>query len=237
MGMLTNIRRISKSKRSRIFWLALTVVLGIGLVGSYIAFSAPPNPPSGGQQSQQDLQKQAEALLAQARQQVEALEKEISTLKEELKVDPGNVKKLEKLADDQFYLGSLYLYPLSDQAKSKAAFEAAVESLQQVIKLDPEAKDVRLKLATAALQAGKQDLAEQNLQQAVAEDPKDIDARVSYGIFLALYKKDYRQAITQWEEVLAQNPPEETASYVKSLIEQVKAADSQAGGSEGGKQK
>ncbi|GEA17098.1 MAG: hypothetical protein PWR22_707 [Moorella sp. (in: firmicutes)] len=225
MGMMTSLRRLSKKRP--VLGILFVVVLSIGLIGSYAIFAAPKTPMVT-QEAQADAAQQAEALQKAAQEQISQLETEISNLQKELQAKPNDVAILLQLGDNQYNLGTLYLFANGDQAKANESFKAAVASYQQVLKLNPQEKGINLRLAGAALYAGDTGLAEENFQAAIKADPGDNNARMTYGMYLASIKGDFQGAIDQWQEILKHNPDKDLADQVQEMIKQAEAAKQQA---------
>ncbi|WP_406678165.1 tetratricopeptide repeat protein [Moorella sp. ACPs] len=228
MGMMTSLRRLSKKRP--VLGVLFVVVLSIGLIGSYAIFASPKatvaTPET--QAPAADAAQQAEAMQKAAQEQISQLETEISNLQKELQAKPNDVATILKLGDNQYHLGTMYLFVNSDQAKATASFKEAVNSYQQVLKLNPQEKGIYLRLAGAALYAGDEKLAEDNFQAAIKADPEDNNARLSYGMYLASMKGDFQGAIDQWQEILKHNPDKDLADQVREMIKQAEAAKQQA---------
>ncbi|QGP92899.1 Tetratricopeptide repeat protein [Neomoorella glycerini] len=234
MGMMTSLRRLSKKRP--VLGILFVVVLSIGLIGSYAIFASPKAPvvPQETREPAADAAQQAEALQKAAQEQISQLETEISNLQKELQAKPNDVATILKLGDNQYHLGTIYLFVNSDQAKATASFKAAVNSYQQVLKLNPQEKGINLRLAGAALYAGDEKLAEDNFQAAIKADPGDNNARITYGMYLASMKGDLQGAIDQWQEILKHNPDKELADQVQEMIKQAEAAKQKASEPGGG---
>jgi cytochrome c-type biogenesis protein CcmH/NrfG len=233
MGMMTSLRRLSKKRP--VLGVLFVVVLSIGLVGSYAIFASPRVPvvpPADDQAAAVDAAQQqaeeAEAMQKAIEEQISQLETEMGNLQKEAQAKPDDVATILKLGDNQYNLGTLYLFAGSDQAKATESFKAAVTSYQQVLKLNPAEKDINLRLAGAALYAGDTKLAEDNFQAAIKADPNDNNARMTFGMYLASIKGDLQGAIDQWQEILKHNPEKEMADQVQEMIKQAEAAKEQA---------
>ncbi|WP_161952828.1 tetratricopeptide repeat protein [Moorella stamsii] len=235
MGMMTSLRRLSKKRP--VLGILFVVVLSIGLIGSYAIFAspkAPVVPPEAQAPAADAAQQQAEAMQKMAQEQIGKLETEISDLQKEVQANPNDVATILKLGDNQYNLGTLYLFANGDQDKAIESFKAAVASYQQVLKLNPQEKGVNLRLAGAALYAGDDKLAEENFQAAIKADPGDNNARMTYGMYLASMKGDLQGAIDQWQEILKHNPDKDLADQVQEMIKQAEAAKQKANEPEGG---
>ncbi|MBE3581860.1 MAG: tetratricopeptide repeat protein [Thermoanaerobacteraceae bacterium] len=217
MGFMSSLRRLGRRRPA--LGIALTIVLVVGLLAGYAVWT-PPVGISPQSQGQVDPAKQVEEWQKAVRDQISQREAEIAELEKQLEDKPQDADLWLKLGDTRYALGSLYLLTESDGAKAEGAFEAALESYEKVQKLDPAEKGVYLRIANTAVFLGDNDRAEANYRQAVAADPADNNARMSYAMFLAMAKSDYDGAIAQWQEILKNNPEPALADQVREFIEQ-----------------
>jgi len=147
-----------------------------------------------------------------------ALEEELATTEEELKENPNDGDAWANKADLEYSLGSLF-YQTGKTEEGLKYFNQATESYQEAIKYKPDDVHLRNDLASVAYYAGKYDLAEANYKKAIELDPKYVNVRVNYGLFLYDVKKDYAGAVKEWETALAAKPEnEEDVKTIESLI-------------------
>ncbi|MEW6182233.1 MAG: hypothetical protein AB1500_03520 [Bacillota bacterium] len=152
--------------------------------------------------------------------QINHLKQEINDLQSILSSQPADKESLVTLANNQYDLGSIYLFDLQQKEEGTEWFNRAVESYQKVLDLDPENIAARVDMATAAFYAGREALAKSSFEQAVSQAPTYANARINYGVFLADAKEDYKGAIAQWERVLEMNVDQDTINHVQSLIKE-----------------
>lgn len=135
-------------------------------------------------------------------------------------------QKLEKFADAvQAYELVLAQIPddfecwnnLGNALVGTGDYEAAVSALKRAVELDPRAAPTRINLATALLEIGREDEAEEVLIQASADFP--LDSRPPYQLYV-LYKNQQRQedALVQIERTVSLDP-EVAGSQLKLAIE------------------
>lgn len=218
MGFMSNLRNLGKKRPA--LGIALTIVVGLGLIASY-AFGALPlgNSLQTGQATS-ELESQIEAWQKAAQEQIKQTEDEVKELEKQAQEKSQDASLWLKLGDSRYALGSLYLLTGDDPAKAETAFRGALESYRKVQELNPQEKGIYLRLAKTAVFLGDNNLAEANYRQAIAVDPQDNSARMSYAMFLAWVKSDYQGAINLWQEILNNNPDQETADHVREMIKQ-----------------
>lgn len=227
MALLSNIRR--STKKNKLFYLILAIVLSVGLVGSFAIWSSPDvsqnNISKENQQAPEDGQiAEPQTLLAE----VEKCEKLLQN-------DPGNQETLLQLGRTRYYLGNYYLNS-NEMEKAIPHFRQAVSVFQQAMEKDPQNVDLRIDLGTAAFLSGQEQIAEQNFQKAIELDPSSADAHYKYGIFL-MQKKDFAGAIKQWNTVLELKPGELAEQQVQSLIQKARQELNDASGKADAKNK
>lgn len=218
MGFMNSLRRLGRKRPA--LGIALTIVLGVGLLASYIAWAPVSGVRPSSQEQASDMAKEMEEWHKTALEQIKQREAEIAELEKQVKDKPQDASLWLKLGDNRYEVGSLYLLANSDMDKATSAFQGALEDYKKVQELKPQEKGISLRIAKTAVLLGDNNLAETSYRQAVAADPGDNNARMSYAMFLALLKSDYQGAITQWQEILKNNPDPEMADYVRELIKQ-----------------
>ena len=122
-----------------------------------------------------------------------------------LKTDPKNPELLNQL-------GTIY--------KSTHQFPQAAEYYQKAIDADPKNVPARTDLASCLFYQGDADGAIQQLQQALAIDPKDANSLFNLGIIRLQGKNDSSGAVDAWRKLLKLNPalPQEKKDTVEKLI-------------------
>ncbi|WP_157109780.1 tetratricopeptide repeat protein [Thermanaeromonas toyohensis] len=215
---MSNLRNLSRKRP--VLGIVLTLVIGLGLIASYVFWALPPGNSLRVSQKNSELESQVEAWQKAAQEQIKQREVEVKELEKQTQENPQDAGLWLKLGDSRYALGSLYLLTGSDPAKAETAFKGALESYKKVQELNPQEKGIYLRLAKTAVFLGDNNLAETNYRQAVAADPKDNSARMSYAMFLAWVKSDYQGAIRLWQEILNNNPDQETADHVREMIKQ-----------------
>lgn len=215
---MSNLRNLSRKRP--VVGIALTLVIGLGLIASYVFWALPPSNSSQTGQATSELESQVEAWQKAAQEQIKQTEAEVKELERQVQEKSQDASLWLKLGDSRYTLGSLYLLTGNDPAKAETAFKGALESYKKVQELNPQEKGIYLRLAKTAVFLGDNNLAEANYRQAVAADPKDNSARMSYAMFLAWVKSDYQGAISLWQEILNNNPDQETANHVREMIRQ-----------------
>jgi len=148
--------------------------------------------------------------VANAMQQLGSPEHVIARLKSQLQQHPD--------AKGWYLLGKLYL--------SQSDFPQAVEAFANANHLKPHAKEIMLHYAEAqflaehGLSAGAKEL----LEQVLVQQPDNLEAANMLAI-AAFQKGDYSQAISRWERLLNQLPPQsEDADKLLQAIAKAQAA-------------
>lgn len=122
-----------------------------------------------------------------------------------LKTDPKNPDLLNEL-------GTIY--------KSTHQFQQAAEYYHKAVDADPKNVPARTDLASCLFYQGDADGAIQQLQQALALDPKDANSLFNLGIIRLQAKNDPNGAVEAWRKLLKLNPtlPQEKKDTVEKLI-------------------
>ncbi|MGI9951158.1 tetratricopeptide repeat protein [Moorellaceae bacterium AZ2] len=218
MGFMSSLRRLGRRRPA--LGIALTAVLVVGLLAGYIVWTPASGISPRAEEQGADMAKQMEEWQKAVRDQINQREAEIAELEKQLEDKPQDADLWLKLGDTRYAVGSLYLLTDTDADKAEGAFKGAMESYEKVQELNPGEKGIYLRIAKTAVFLGDNDRAEANYRQAVAADPADNGARMSYAMFLAMAKSDYKGAIAQWQEILQNNPEPELADQVRELIKQ-----------------
>jgi len=124
------------------------------------------------------------------------------------KGDPGNLKALISLGNQYF-----------DSNEP----QKAIDMYQQALKIDPANADVRTDMAIMYRTLKDYDRAVKELREAVLCDPKHANSRFNLGIVLLHDKKDYKGAVTAWEEFLKVEPVGERADTIRQRLGQLRS--------------
>jgi cytochrome c-type biogenesis protein CcmI len=79
--------------------------------------------------------------------------------------------------------------------------DTALSSLERAYKMAPDRRLVTVPYAQALMMNGDEVKADGLLQQAIASDPQDLEARSTYA-FMALQKEDFKTALARWQAML-----------------------------------
>jgi Tfp pilus assembly protein PilF len=182
--------------------LLFTVALAISLVG-YFAYT-PIN-------IKRDAQQPAES------SEIERLLDRCRQLEQALKVQPDSVEMQAELGRIRSEAG-IYYASLGDYSRGEKYFKAAIEPYQKALEIDPDRAYLRVDLATAAFYGNLDDLAEEQFQKAIQQDPELFSARYNYGFFLYERKNDFQGAIEQWEAARELSSDPQVQEFLESLI-------------------
>jgi len=186
--------------------LLFTVALAISLVGyfAYTPININQNP------NQMAPASEIERMLDRSRQ-----------LEQALKVQPDSVEMQAELGNI-WYDAGIYYASLGEYARGDKYFKAATGPYQKALEKDPDRVYLRVDLATAAYYGGLDDLAGEQFQKAIQQDPKFFNARYNYGFFLYQRMNDAKGAIEQWEAALELSPDPQAKEVLESLITSAK---------------
>ncbi|NLZ93366.1 MAG: hypothetical protein GX922_05055 [Firmicutes bacterium] len=199
-------------KRNKPLVLVLVIMICGGLVLStvlayFVSRTAPQEDPEAVYKSQ----------VAQVETLIEQTEKSLED-------DPENVTLLTQLGHSYYTLGQLYAV-LNEPEKSGTHFAKALEPYGKVLALEPDNVDVRVDRAVAAYASENKEVAQDEFEQALADDPTHVKAHFNYGIFLYFALNKPEEALIHWQEVVDLNPEgeEELVSTAKTWIKAVEA--------------
>jgi len=208
--MLSSIRKARTKKNIRLALIIMTVVLGIGLVGSFAIWSLPaPTQPKSGEKAEQD-----------SAQEYEGLMKNIKGYKEMLKDNPDNVEVLKKLGNAYYDLGVRKLMEGQDIETAVDSLKQSLAAYERALELKPGDIELEIQAATAAFYTGDKEDAETHFRKALEIDPESVEARISYGQFLLYGKNDFKGAREQWQQAMDYAPDEATKQTLQALIKQ-----------------
>ena len=177
----------------RVPLIIMTIVLAVGLVGSFAIWSAPSVNPAG-QQSQ-----------ATPEQQIENLQLSIDSWEESLKENPKDFGLLNSLAEIRYDQADLYMQS-GNREKGQEVFTKSLENYLSALDCAPEElnnkgrADIMIKAAGAAWYAGQESTADTFYQEAIKLAPDDWATRNNYAIYLALFKQDFAAAKSELED-------------------------------------
>jgi tetratricopeptide (TPR) repeat protein len=186
-------QKIRRSKKTmRVPLIIMTIVLAVGLVGSFAIWSAPNVNPAG-QQTQ-----------ATPEQQIENLQLSIDSWEESLKENPKDFGLLNSLADIRYDQADLYMQ-IGNREKGKEVFTKSLENYLAALDNVPEElnekgkANIMVKAAGTAWYAGQESTADIFYEEAIKLVPDDWATRNNYAIYLALFKRDFAAAKTELE--------------------------------------
>jgi len=152
----------------------------------------------------------------------EAVEEEYKARKEKVeyliaktKEDPENVDLKIALADAYFEKSELSNQLFYDEYKDD--INKSVEIYQSVLS-EKEDSGTMLKLATAAFYQENYDLAEETYQK-VLEKEDTFEVHYSYGMFQFYARKNYDEAISEWQKALKLASNEDNKENVQKMID------------------
>ena len=143
------------------------------------------------------------------------LKSSAQALTEAVKANPDNLELQTQLGNTYYDLGMMAFNLAPDEAKGY--LEQAVTSYQTVL---ASKKDINITadLATAAFNAGNNDLAEKSFQAVLAENPDFYPALFNYGRFLFDAKKDYAGAVRVWQKASGVSSSDQDKQILQTLI-------------------
>jgi len=94
----------------------------------------------------------------------------------------------------------------------------------QALLIDPKNADVRTDMGTAYRNRGMIGYALAEYRTALKYEPEHLNARYNMGVIYATNKKEYREAIRIWEELLNRAPNYPQAEKIRSMISTLQKA-------------
>ncbi|MZP29592.1 hypothetical protein GTO91_07720 [Heliobacterium undosum] len=196
------------NKQRRVYAIVALLVIA-GLMGSTIVYSLT---------SLRNAPAPAKDDSAYTESLKETWQADIKGLEEKSTADPKDAAVWLELANTRYNLASLYR-TTGDKEASQNTFRRAYEDYQKTLALKPDDINARVDAATAAFYGDLIDDAEKNFKVAIEKDPRHLNARYNYGIFLIQARKDPAAAKAQWQKALDANPPAKEAESLKELIQ------------------
>ena len=123
--------------------------------------------------------------------------------------DPNNLAAITALGNAYFNNGQ---------------WSEAITMYERALLINPKDADVRTDLGTAYRNIGMTDRALAEYRTALEHDPGHLTARYNTGVVYASNKKNYKEAIRIWEELLKIAPNYPEAEQMKSMIMTLKKA-------------
>ena len=214
-------------KKMTVPLILLTIILAVGLVGSFAIWSSPDLSNTTGKPK-----------TLTSEEQITYLQTSITSLETALKTNSKDFATLSGLADAQYQQGQLY-YKLKKLDLAKAVIGKSMQNY--LLSLDNAPKelnakgqaDIVVKIANAAWYSGQTSTADAMFLQAVQLVPEDISVLYQYVIYLAINKQEFAQAKQVLATYRAKLPAGDSRianvdSMIKSIGEIQKAAVSSA---------
>ncbi len=130
---------------------------------------------------------------------------------------PGLIEEYRLLvAEDRHNFAALVA--LGNAYFDNRDWKKAIEVYQKALAITPHDSDVRSALGTAYRNLGMIDQALSEYRLTLRYDPGNLDARYYMGIVYAYDKKDYRDAVRVWQEILNLAPNYPEAERIRSTI-------------------
>jgi len=136
------------------------------------------------------------------------LQKQIDTLRSNLKDDPKNLNVL-------IQLGNLYF--------DAEQFDQAIEAYSKALEIDPNNADVRTDMGIMYKKKRNYDRAIAEFKKAAELNPRHVNSRYNLGIVLLHDKGDIKGAIKAWEDYLRVEPTGPRADNIRSQMDKMKA--------------
>lgn len=208
-------KKIRQSKTTmRVPFIIMTIVLAVGMVGSFAIWSSP--------NMQNNVGK---TKTATTDDQIKNLQSSITTLETSLKETPKDYSTLTGLAESQYKLGELY-FQANKQDQGRAVIAKSLENYLLAMDNAPKElnnkgqADLMVKAANAAWYAGQESTSDALYQQAMKLVPDDFSVMYQYAIYLALNKRDFANAKKELEAYKAKLPTGDSRiANVDKLIE------------------
>ena len=136
---------------------------------------------------------------------------------------PGLIEEYRTvLAEDPDNLAALTA--LGNAYFGNRQWTEAITLYERALLFNPKDPDVRTDLGTAYRNIGMADRALVEYHTALEYDPGHLDARYNIGVVYASNKKNFREAIRAWEDILKFSPNYPEAEKMKATIMTFKKA-------------
>lgn len=142
--------------------------------------------------------------------------KVIENIQAQVEQKPEEIENITKLADARFQLAYLYVQH-NENEKSISEFDKSTELYQQVVEKRPDDSDTVYRLALAAFQAGKMELAQENFQKVVEAEPENAGIISNYGVFL-MSSGNLEDALVQFNKALELEPGDNLKASLQAFI-------------------
>ncbi len=103
-------------------------------------------------------------------------------------------------------------------------WQEAIHMYERALVINPRSADVRTDMGTAYRNMGRPDRALAEYRRALALEPGHVAARYNVGVVYAYDVKDYKRAITVWEQLLRLAPNYPDAEVMRTAIAKFKKA-------------
>jgi cytochrome c-type biogenesis protein CcmH/NrfG len=174
------------------------ICLVVGLATGYLfrgsQSPAVPAPPAANSQASAQPSAPADGMGGQMptlERMKQMADKQAAPLDEKLKGDPNNRNLL-------IQAGNIY--------KAAHQFKEAAGYYGKALQVDPKNVGIRTEMASCLYFNGDVDGALSQLQQALHDDPKDVNALFNIGMIKWQGKKDGKGALAAWQQLLKSNP-------------------------------
>lgn len=184
-------------QKNRIWWILVVVVLGFSLVGSYAVWTGGGNIPTNSNQSTPnnvvDQKAAAEQTIKDTKSSIQAIETRLKATK-----DPEEIGSLNLALGNYHYdIAQSYTFELNKQTEGVNEFKQATVAYDAAVKYDAKDADMRVDYATAAMYSGQNELAKAQFEEAIKINPKHLNSRNNYAVFLFQSEKKYPEALAQ----------------------------------------
>jgi len=123
--------------------------------------------------------------------------------------DPNNLAAVQALGNAYFDSGQ---------------WQEAIHMYERALAVNPRSTDVRTDMGTAYRNMGRPDRAIAEYRSALKLEPGHVSARYNLGVVYAYDVKDYKRAITIWEQLLRLAPNHPEADAMRTAIARFKKA-------------
>ena len=207
--MLSHIRRGRRKKSIRMLLIIMTVVLSIGLIGSFAIMSAPSGSPQEGQPG--------------TAASFDDLEERIDQYERAVDENPEDAENYINLGDAYYDFGVSKAQQGEDPEIVMESLKEALVNYEEALETRPDDLTLNLRVASTAFYTGEIDKAETYYERALdlePEYPELLDVKVNYGQFLLYGKNDFEGAKEQWQEAIELTSDDEIEQAIESLIEE-----------------
>jgi tetratricopeptide (TPR) repeat protein len=145
-----------------------------------------------------------------------------------LKADPKNVNNLIQLGNLYYDWGQDEVSREGEAARPAEKWDRAVGYYQQALAIDPANVNVRVDMANLMRYMGRTDEAIAEYRKGIKQNPQHPQARINLILALGQTKRDYKDAIAEYDDLLKNIPAQKDNIDLKKEVDAFKESMKEA---------